>query len=133
MKGLIFAILGVGGLAVVLASVSLFAVMNYDYVLGRYPGSMRVISGRFNLLSVYKGYFSQEGVYQTDDDVMSVWRWYARHFGVEPAEGMNAEGRCLRLMEADRRAVIRRTVGVMLCSVARGTLVFVNQTVYLRP
>ena len=133
MRRLALATLGVSGLAAVFVGVGLLAVTRPDYVLGHYPSSMRVVSERFNLLSVYEGYISQEGVYETGDDVMSVWRWYAGQFGVEPEGGMNAEGRCVRLATAKQYALLWRTIEVRLCSAARGTRVFFNQAVYLRP
>jgi len=133
MRRLALATLGASGLAAIFMGVGLLAVVRPDYVPGHYPSSMHVVSEHFNLLSAYEGYIRQEGVYETGDDVMNVWRWYAKQFGVEPTGGMNAEGRCVQLSIAKQYALLWRTIEVRLCSVARGTRVFFNQTVYLRP
>jgi len=129
MKRLILATLGFGGLAIGFAVVGWLAALNIDYILGRFPGSMRVVSERFNLLSAYKGYVSQAGVYQTDGEVLTVWRWYAKHLGVEPEEGMGMEGECVRLTNATQLTWIRRTVVVRLCPARHGTQVFATQSV----
>ncbi|MGQ0600401.1 MAG: hypothetical protein ACT4QE_01740 [Anaerolineales bacterium] len=132
MKRLILATLSFSGLIAVFTVAGLVVAMNADYTPWRYPGVIRVVSERFNLLSADKGHISQAGVYQTDADVTSVWRWYARQFNVEPEYGINPNP-CMRLTTARHYAFVRHTVEVTLCSVRRGTRVYFDQTVFLRP
>ena len=133
MKRPIFAALGAGLLAVTLVSVGLSATMSFEHISGRYPSSMRIVSERFNLLSFYKGHISQEGVYQTEDELTKVLAWYVGRYKIEPEQDMYTQGQCVRLAKVNRYVLIQHTVVVMLCSAARGTQVFLNQTVYLRP
>lgn len=130
MKRLILATLGFGGIAASFAIVGLLATMNADYILGRYSGSMRVVSNHLNLLSVSNGYISQEAIYQTDEGLMTVWRWYARRFKVEPEKGVGEEGHCVTLANTTQLIFVRRTVVARLCLVSHGTLVFVAQTMH---
>ncbi|MGQ0600402.1 MAG: hypothetical protein ACT4QE_01745 [Anaerolineales bacterium] len=111
------------------AGLSLLATLALDSA--RYPGSMRVSDTHFDLLSTYKGYASQASVYQTEDDVMDVWRWYVQHFDVAPKYGMGGEGQCVRLDKMEQTLFLGRTVLVTLCSEAQGTQVFFNQMIYL--
>ncbi len=133
MKRPIFAAFGAGLLAVTLVSVGLSATMNFEHASARYPGSMHIVSEHFNLLSFYKGYISQDSVYQTDDELTHVTAWYAGRYQIEPEHGMYTQGQCVRLARVDYYILIRPTVVVMLCSMTHGTQVFFNQTVYLQP
>ena len=134
MKPLALATFAASLLAVLLASTGLSLAMNLDYALARYPTATSAGSEHLNLLSAPVGYISQQGVYQTRDDVMSVWRWYGRHLDVEPAAGMGAEGPCVTLTRATQHLFIRRTIGVLLCAfgATHRTLVSVSQAVYLQ-
>ena len=116
------------GLVVSLTGFSLIANLNLGEVLARYPGAE---ARHFNWRSVHKGYVSQEAVYQTGDEVMNVWRSYARQFGVKPTGGMNAEGRCVELTKTDELVFFRRTVTARLCAITHGTQIFFNQVLYM--
>ncbi|MGQ0603378.1 MAG: hypothetical protein ACT4QE_16975 [Anaerolineales bacterium] len=130
MKRLIVTSLGFGILTAC-AGLSLLAMIALDPA--RYPGSLRISDTHFDLRSADKGYISRASVYQTDADVMSVWRWYARQFDVAPKDGMGAEGQYVMLEKIEQAILLLRTIGVRVCPVESGTRVVFNQTVYLRP
>ena len=133
MKRRLFATLGAIVMTVTMIGVGPLAVMNFESIAGRYPGSAHIVSERFNLVSVYQGSISQDGEYRTDDELMKVLAWYAGRYKIEPEHDMYTQGQCVRLAKVNQYALIRHTVVVMLCSMEHGTRVYVSQTVYLQP
>jgi len=132
MKRRIFAALGTIVMTVTMIGVGPLAVVNFKYVAGRYPGSTHIVSERFDLLSIYNGYISQEAEYRTDDELTTVTAWYAGRYEIEPGHGMYTQGQCVRLTKANQYSLVRHTVVVMLCSTAHRTRVYVSQTMYLQ-
>jgi hypothetical protein len=118
------------GLVASLIGFGVAATLNLDK-----PSDLSAIgaeSRHINWSSIHKGYVSQEAVYQTHNDVLKVWHTYAEQFGVEPTDGMGAEGRCVQLTTTDEKGVFRSEVMVRLCPITNGTQVFFNQVLYLR-
>ncbi len=121
------------GLGVSLVGYGMAADISLDRTLKTYLSATGAEAGRTHWFSVHEGYVSQAEVYQTNDGAVKVWQEYARRFGVEPPNGMGAEGRCVRLTRPDELAVFRSEVTVRLCPIAHGTQVSFQQVLYLWP
>jgi hypothetical protein len=119
------------GLVVSLVGFGVVANLNLDWTLEPYRSALGAEARHINWSSIHKGYISQGVVYQTNDDVIKVWQGYARQFGVEPTDGIGAEGRCVQLTKTDKKVVFRSQVTVRLCPITHGTQVFFNQVLYL--
>lgn len=133
MERWIMFMLSTGGLVFVSASMGLLLMLNHDYDPARYPGSTRIGGGRPKFTSLYKGYVSQDGAYRTTADSLTVWRWYADRFNLDPFGVVNAMENCISLAKAEYRILTRHLIGVTICSRPSGTVIFINRTVSLRP
>jgi hypothetical protein len=131
MRNLAYATLAITFVFSLLAGAGLFVVGNLDLTLARYPGATPAGEEHLNVLSLSRGYAIHSVAYQTRDDVMTVWQWYAHRLQVEPAEGIPAQGTCVMLAAGSEHVAVRRTVEVNLCPGSHRTLVFVTQTWYL--
>jgi hypothetical protein len=131
MKAFALPMLAVTALLAVLAGSGLLAVMNLDHILAHYPGAEDLGAGHFNWRSAFLGHISHDSSYQTGDNIMTVWHWYAQHLAAQPTRAP-VQGDCVAL-EADQRLLVQRTARVFLCAAPHRTLVFVNQAWSLWP
>lgn len=133
MKPLNIAALAVSGSLIVFAVVFVFGILDPMSGPGRYPGNVVALHERVYLSALHRGYLASVETYYTDAKLMPVWRWYATRYDVVPEAGIGSEDHCVKLSRVRRFAMLKHTVATMLCSVVHGTLVSVDQVVYLWP
>ena len=135
MKRVSLAILGASGLAISLVGLSLIAHLNLDEALERYPGSMRVTDERVQFNSIGQSTISRQATYQTAAELLTVRRWYASRYPIDPALERNLApiDNCVWLGQSKRILWVEHSMSVLLCSRSHGTRIFINESVSLPP
>ena len=131
MKKRIVAALAASVLAATFVSVNLLAGAYFDYLLSRYPGSVRLVGERFDFYYLDRGWISRQAVYRTEDELTAVRSWYVALFGVVPESVMHEAGNCIWLRKSKVTFRIEHTVSVLVCAVLPGTRISVNESVHL--
>ena len=133
MKTRMFASVIASGLAVLLGAGMAAGVVQAGPVSGRYPAAVGTSHEHLNAASLPHGYLGWDSTYVTQDELTTVWHWYARQFAVEPEEGTHSGEPCMKLASVQTFGNFGRTLGVTLCAARQGSRVAVSQTFYWRP
>ena len=117
---------------VVAAFVGLYLVASpaLDDVLSHYPGSVRIANDDVDFHMIDQGAIRRQATYETQDELPVVKFWYAARFDISPAsdQAMIASDGCAWLTNSNLTIRILHTVSVLLCPMAGGTRVVVNES-----
>jgi hypothetical protein len=91
-----------------------------------------VVPQHIDLRAILRGYLGWRSTHLSGVALRPAWREYAMRYGVVPESGIGSEDHCVTLTRSWQYVMVERTMSLRLCSVSRGTLVTVNQAVYLR-
>jgi hypothetical protein len=117
-------------LIVALAIAGLFIGLNWSRNLALYPGAERQATTQFHLRLQPTGILTQEGAYQTPDDLPQVLGWYAQHFGLD--HDMPQGDTCVTMTRADSYLFLQQSLAVTLCAHPTRTLIFIDRSLALR-
>lgn len=117
-------------LIVALAIAGLLIVLNWSLDLALYPGAERQAGTQFHLQLQPAANLSQQGAYQTTDDLPQVLGWYAQHAGLghDTPQGND----CVKMTQVDTYLFLHRSSSVTLCAQPTRTLIFIDRSLALR-
>lgn len=107
-------------------------LMKVEAGLGLARSRVHTVNEHANLAALQHGTLGWAGVYASDEDRLAIWHTFPRISAMELEEGVLSSDQCLKLTQVEQFYGLGRTTTVRLCSVAGGTLIFVNQTLKLR-
>jgi hypothetical protein len=96
-------------------------------------GSVKTVDASVDLTALPHGLLSWHGVYASPADPLAVWRTFPRLSKMELGEGAHSRHPCLRLFQVERFYAVMRTTSVRLCPASSGTLIYLNERIYLWP
>jgi hypothetical protein len=127
-------LIAASGLAVVSALATLTLTSFAASASTRYPGAARESENGENV-SLKEGVLNRQASYWTVDDYTLVVDWYAGRLRVPSGSDGNglAADNCAWFTYAKQALIFNRTVSVLVCALARGTTIFVNENFHLWP
>ncbi len=100
----------------------------------QYPGSTQISQNDLPVATLFRGYLSRDGAYQTADRFPTVWRWYSKNFDLGANRVVHALQNCMTLAKDEHGLISREVMGVTLCDQPDGsTMIFVSRTIFLIP
>ena len=133
MRHSILAALVTGVLAMLFTAAVAVVVMNVEARLDLARGSVETVKQHVNLTALHHGTLSWDGLYESNEDALAVWHTSPRLADMELEDGAKSSDQCLKLSRVEQFYAVGRTTTVRLCAVGSGTLMSVNQRLYLRP
>ncbi len=128
MKQHLIAILTVGILVTLCLNGVFLAEPVVDTILSHYPGATRIEEENFDTSYLKHGWLARQAIYQSPDDLENVLLWYAAYL---PQAEMHETATCVALRQSQTVFHILRAISVLLCRLAPGTRIVVNENIFV--
>jgi hypothetical protein len=105
-----------------------------DSAQSRYPGSIRSVDEQIDFAGFAEGELIRQAEYWTADNVRIVAEWYAERLPISPSTTVYTGGDgCTLMSQANVIYHFEHSRVILICALARGTQVVVNEKVALLP
>jgi hypothetical protein len=125
-------LMAAGVLAVGMLSLGLAVRPYLDPATGHYPGSQVMGEQKLAYYSPDSQSLVRQSTYQTADALPMVRAWYVQHLRVLATENVTAPGgNCVWLGRSRQATIVQYSASALLCTVAGGTRINLDESVAL--